>query len=315
MAAGAVEIAPRRRLKLQEGRLADMAASDLELGYAGVKAYGATAQGAAFVVALFATDRPELVALIEADHLGRLRTGAASGVAAKHLAREGASSLGVIGCGTQAETQVTCIRAAVPTIERVVAYCRTERNLEAFCKLVAAERAESNREAAEQDVVVTITSSRDPVLRGEWLRPGAFVCAGGANKPSSRELDNVVLERASFVCCDWKVQARIESADLIDRFNTVCSTGSRCTSSTRSYRVSCREGSRRTTSSCSSRMESPRGTWRSQPRQSTVRASVALGSRSSCARFRDRGGCPRRSRHRAPGSAPAGRAGADAVAG
>ena len=80
MAAGAVEIAPRRRLKLQEGRLADMAASDLELGYAGVKAYGATAQGAAFVVALFATDRPELVALIEADHLGRLRTGAASGV-------------------------------------------------------------------------------------------------------------------------------------------------------------------------------------------------------------------------------------------
>ena len=130
MAAGAVEIAPRRRLKLQEGRLADMAASDLELGYAGVKAYGATAQGEAFVVALFATDRPELVALIEADHLGRLRTGAASGVAAKHLAREGASSLGVIGCGTQAETQVTCIRAAVPTIERVVAYCRTERNLE-----------------------------------------------------------------------------------------------------------------------------------------------------------------------------------------
>jgi len=71
MAAGAVEIAPRRRLKLQEGRLADMAASDLELGYAGVKAYGATAHGEAFVVALFATDRPELVALIEADHLGR----------------------------------------------------------------------------------------------------------------------------------------------------------------------------------------------------------------------------------------------------
>jgi len=216
MAAGVVEIAPRRRLKLQEGRLADMAASDLELGYAGVKAYGATAQGAAFVVALFATDRPELVALIEADHLGRLRTGAASGVAAKHLAREGASSLGVIGCGTQAETQVTCIRAAVPTIERVVAYCRTGRNLEAFCKRVGAEPAESNREAAQQDIVVTITSSRDPVLRGEWLRPGALVCAAGANKPSSRELDNVVLERASFVCCDWKEQARIESADLIE---------------------------------------------------------------------------------------------------
>jgi ornithine cyclodeaminase/alanine dehydrogenase-like protein (mu-crystallin family) len=216
MGAGTVEIAPRRRLELHEGRLADMAASDLELGYACVKAYAATGDGAAFVVALFAVDRPELVALIEADNLGRLRTGAASAVAAKYLVREGATSLGVIGCGTQAETQVTCIRAAVPTVERVVAYCRTERNLTAFCKRVGAEPAESNREAAEQDIVVTITSSRDPVLRGEWLLPGALVCAAGANKPASRELDSVVLERATFVCCDWKEQARLESADLIE---------------------------------------------------------------------------------------------------
>jgi alanine dehydrogenase len=216
MAAGAVELAPRRRLGLAEGRLADMAASDVELGYAGIKSYAGFAEGTAFVVVLFAVDRPELIAVIEADHLGRLRTGAASAVAAKHLAREGATSLGVIGCGTQAETQVKCIRAAVPAIERVVAHCRTERNLLAFCERVGVEPAESNREAAEQDVVVTITTSRDPVLRGEWLRPGALVCAVGANNPAARELDNVVLERASFVCCDWKEQARIESADLIE---------------------------------------------------------------------------------------------------
>ncbi len=216
LAAGSVEIAPRRRLKLQEGRLADMAASDLELGYACVKTYAGFAEGAAFLVALFAVDRPELVAVIEAEHLGRLRTGAASAVAAKYLAREGATTLGVFGCGTQAETQITCIRAAVPAIERVVAYCRTERNLQAFCELVGAEPAESNREAAEQHIVVTITTSRDPVLRGEWLRPGALVCAAGANNPAARELDNVVLERASFVCCDWKEQARVESADLIE---------------------------------------------------------------------------------------------------
>jgi alanine dehydrogenase len=216
LASRSIEIAPRRRLALQEGRLADMAASDLELGYACVKVYAGFAEGVAFLVALFAADRPELVALIEADHLGRLRTGAASAVAAKYLAREGATSLGVIGCGTQAETQVACIRTALPTIERVVAYCRTERNLSAFCKRVGAEPAESNREAAEQDIVVTITTSRDPVLRGEWLRPGALVCAVGANNGVSRELDNVVLERATFVCCDWKVQARLESADLIE---------------------------------------------------------------------------------------------------
>jgi alanine dehydrogenase len=216
MAGAGVEIAERRRLRLQEGRLADMAAADLELGYAGVKTYAGFAEGAAFVVALFAADRPELVAVVEADHLGRLRTGAASAVAAKYLANEGAASLGVFGCGEQAETQVACIRAAVPTIDRVVVYCRTERNLRAFCERVGADAAENNREPAEQDVVVTITTSRDPVLRGEWLPAGALVCAAGANNPASRELDNVVLERASFVCCDWREQARLESADLIE---------------------------------------------------------------------------------------------------
>jgi alanine dehydrogenase len=220
MAAGAVEQAPRRRLRLEDGKLADMAAADLELGYAGAKVYAGFGGGAAFVVSLFAADRPELVALIEADRLGRLRTGAASGVAAKHLGKEGAASLGVIGCGGQAETQVACIRAAVPTIARVVAYCRTERNLRAFCDRVGAEPGENHRDPAGQDVVVTITTSRDPVLRGEWLQPGALVCAVGANTPASRELDNVVLERASLVCCDWLEQARLESADLIEPVET-----------------------------------------------------------------------------------------------
>ena len=216
MAAGNVESAPRRRLRLEEGRLADMAASDLELGYAGAKIYAGFRTGASFVVALFSTTTPELVALLEADRLGRLRTGAASAVAARHLAREGATSLGVIGCGTQAETQVACIRAAVPSIDRVVAYCRTEKSLRKFCKTVGAEPGESHRDAAEQDVVVTITTSRDPVLRGEWLRPGALVCACGANVLGARELDNVVLERAAFVCCDSKEQARHESSDLVE---------------------------------------------------------------------------------------------------
>jgi alanine dehydrogenase len=216
IAAAAVENAPRRRLRLDGGRLADMAASDLELGYAGAKVYAGFGEGAAFVVALFDASRPELVAVIEADHLGRLRTGAASGVAARHLARDGAASLGVIGCGHQAETQVACVRAALPGIARVVAYCRTPDSLERFCRTVGAEPGESHRDAAEQDVVVTITTSRDPVLRGEWLRPGAVVCACGANVLGARELDNVVLERAAFVCCDSKEQARLESSDLVE---------------------------------------------------------------------------------------------------
>jgi alanine dehydrogenase len=213
---GVVDLAPRRRLRLDDGRLADMAASDLALGYAGAKVYSGFADGAAFAVLLFDAAKPELVAVIEADHLGRLRTGAASGVAAKYLAREGASSLGVIGCGHQAETQVACVRAAVPGIERVVAYCRSERSLLAFCERVGAKPGESHRDPAEQDVVVTITTSRDPVLRGEWLEAGALVCACGANVLGKRELDNVVLQRAAFVCCDSKEQAAVESSDIVE---------------------------------------------------------------------------------------------------
>jgi ornithine cyclodeaminase/alanine dehydrogenase len=214
MAAGAVHNKPRYRLPLDHGAFAVMAASDLELGYAGAKVYAGFAEGARFVVALYRADAPELVAVIDADRLGQLRTGAASGVAAKHLAKSTARTLGIIGCGWQAESQVACIRAAVPGIGRTVAYCRTESRLREFCERNGCEAGESHRAAGECDIVVTVTGSPDPVLRGEWLQPGALVCAVGANDGRRRELDNVVLERASFVCCDSIEDAKLESADL-----------------------------------------------------------------------------------------------------
>jgi ornithine cyclodeaminase/alanine dehydrogenase-like protein (mu-crystallin family) len=216
MARGAVENRPRYRLPLEAGALAVMAAADLELGYAGAKVYAGFASGARFAVLLFRADAPELVAVIDADKLGQLRTGAASGVATKYLAKDGATSLGIIGCGWQAESQVASVRAAVPSIERVVAYCRTPERLEAFCAKTDAEPAETQSEAAAQDVVVTATTSRDPVLRGDWLLPGTLVCAIGANDLRKRELDNVVLERAAFVCCDSVEDAKLESADLVE---------------------------------------------------------------------------------------------------
>ena len=216
MAAGAVENRPRYRLGLEGGALAVMAAADLELGYAGAKVYAGFRRGARFAVLLFRADTPELVAVIDADRLGQLRTGAASAVAAKHLARDGARSLGLIGCGWQAESQLACIRAALPGLDRVVAYCRTEESLRAFCAEHGAEAGESHRDPAGCDVVVTVTGSPDPVLRGEWLEQGALVCAVGANDGRRRELDNVVLERAAFVCCDSREDARLESADLIE---------------------------------------------------------------------------------------------------
>jgi alanine dehydrogenase len=214
LADGRIENVPRYRLGLEDGFLAVMSAVDRERGLACVKTYSAGAAGIRFVVVLF--EHGEVRAVIEADRLGQMRTGSASAVAAKHLAKPGARTLGVIGCGLQARTQVACIREALPGIEEVVAYCRNEKNLKAFCKEVGAGAAESHRDAAEADVVVTITTSRDPVLRGEWLGAGALVCAAGANHPKSRELDNTVLERAAFVCCDSIADARIESGDLIE---------------------------------------------------------------------------------------------------
>src|SRR3954465_15597588 len=155
MAAGSVENRPRYRLGLEEGALAVMAAADLELGYAGAKVYAGFREGARFVVLLFRADSPELVAVLEADKLGQLRTGAASGVAAKHLAAERATSLGVIGCGWQAESQLACIRAAVPRIERVVAYCRTQERLRAFCEEHGAEPGESHPDSPACHIVGT----------------------------------------------------------------------------------------------------------------------------------------------------------------
>ena len=216
MAAGQVENKPRYRLGLEGGMLAVMGASDHGIKYAGAKVYAGFRSGARFEVLLFRTDAPELVAVIDADKLGQLRTGAASGVAARQLARSGAASLGVIGCGWQAESQVACIRAALPTVERVVAYCRTESSLREFCERNDAEPGQTAEDPAECDVVVTVTGSSSPVLRGDWLRPGALVCAVGANDGRRRELDDNVLVRATFVCCDSVEDAKLESADLIE---------------------------------------------------------------------------------------------------
>jgi alanine dehydrogenase len=216
LAAGVVDNRPRERLPLDDGQFAVMACVDRELGYAGTKTYAWTPRGAPFTVLLYSLEHTRLEAVIEADKLGQLRTGAASGIAAKYLAGPGASSLGVIGCGWQAASQVASIRAAVPTIAATVVYCRDEEHRAAFCAEHACEEAETNRDAAEQDIVVTVTTSRDPVLRGEWLSEGALVCAVGANDPKRRELDNAVLERAAFVCCDSREDSKLESGDLIE---------------------------------------------------------------------------------------------------
>jgi alanine dehydrogenase len=216
MAAGEVELMPRRRFAVEGGYFAVMAAADRGLGVAGLKSYVLVDGRIEFVVCLFDLAEGVLTAMIAADRLGQARTGAASGVAAKHLARPGAGSLGLIGAGWQAQSQLEAIRAAVPSIERVVVSGRSPERAAAFAEAQGAELAETPADAGACDVVVTATTSKDPVLRGDWLRDGALVCAIGANDPRARELDAQVIARAALVCCDSLEDARLESGDLIE---------------------------------------------------------------------------------------------------
>ena len=215
LARGAVDNPARVRAELPDGLFAVMPCVDHELGYAGLKSFLWLPGGTPFLVVLFSLEHARVEAIVEADYLGRLRTAAASAVAAKHLARADARTLGVIGCGRQAASHVAALRAALPSLERVLVHSRDDARRAAFCSEHGCEEATS-AEAGACDVVVTATTSKEPVLHGEWLRDGAFVCAVGANDPSSRELDDVVLERAAFVCTDARAQAQLEAGDLID---------------------------------------------------------------------------------------------------
>jgi ornithine cyclodeaminase/alanine dehydrogenase len=216
IAATQVELMPRRRFALEDGSFAVMAAAVRGLVLAGLKSYAVVGGALTFVVCLFDLTDASLVAVIAADRHGQVRTGAASGVAAKYLARSGAQSVGLIGAGWQAESQLAAIRAAVPSIERIVVSSRTRERAEKFAERHGAEVAETPAEAGACDIVVTATTSKDPVLRGDWLREGALVCAIGANDPQARELDSQVLVRATLVCCDSLEDARLESGDLIE---------------------------------------------------------------------------------------------------
>ncbi len=215
LARGEVDNPSRVRLPLPDGVFAVMPCVDRGLGLAGLKTFAWTPNGTPFLVVLMSIESARTVAVLEADTLGRLRTAAASAVAASRLARPGAASLGVYGCGRQAASHVIAMRAAPSTIERVLVHARNPERLDAFCSEHDCTPAESPQDVGGCDVVVTATTSPTPVLRGEWLAEGAFVCAVGANEPEERELDDAVLERAAFICVDSREQARLEAGDLI----------------------------------------------------------------------------------------------------
>jgi ornithine cyclodeaminase/alanine dehydrogenase-like protein (mu-crystallin family) len=221
-AEGKATNSPRSRLRLPTGVFNLMAAAAPGLGVMGLKAYAASSGAPTrFYVQLFSTDTGELMALIEASAMGRIRTGAASGVATKYMARHDASTVGVIGSGYQASAQLEAV-CRVRSIRSASVFSRTPGRREEF----AAEMRTtlgidvSPADTAEDcvrgsDIVVTITSSSRPVLSGEWLRPGTHVNAAGANHWMRRELDDEAVTRSDVVVTDDVEQAKIECGDLI----------------------------------------------------------------------------------------------------
>ncbi len=210
----------RRRVALPTGGLNYMAAGAPELELMGIKVYSIARTGARFYTMLFDSEGGELLSIIQSDKMGQVRTGAASGVATKHLAREDATTLGVYGAGWQAESQLEAIVAA-KDLDRVIVYSRSEETRKDFAgrmgeKLgIDIETTSSPEEPAAQDIVVTMTSSKEPVLRGEWLTPGAHVNAAGSNFIFKSEIDRDVVRRASFVCVDSREELGLEAGDLM----------------------------------------------------------------------------------------------------
>jgi alanine dehydrogenase len=201
-----------------------MAAGDPASGYMGMKIYTSSREGLRFIVLLYSAETGNLLTLMEADTLGQMRTGAASGIATKYLARGDARTVGIIGTGLQARTQVQAI-AAVRHLERIRAFGRNvERRARFALEMtellgVPVETAASAEEAVRgADILVSATTATNPVIEGRWLEAGVHINAIGANFPGKRELDDEAVLRADIVTADSREQSKLEAGDLIHAF-------------------------------------------------------------------------------------------------
>lgn len=224
-AAGSAFNRPRQRVIIPGGAVLHvMAAGDAASGYLALKAYSTSRQQTRFLVLLYAAQTGEPLAQMEADYLGQVRTGAASGVASRYLARAGATTLALIGTGKQALTQAQAV-ARVRPLQRIRVYGRNAELRQAFAARVeavtgvSAEPAAGAREAVEgADIICTATTSREPVVNGEWLGLGVHINAIGANSAARREVDDEAVLRSEAIVTDSVEQARIEAGELIHAF-------------------------------------------------------------------------------------------------
>jgi ornithine cyclodeaminase/alanine dehydrogenase-like protein (mu-crystallin family) len=212
---GRAQNQPRRRLILESGSVLHSMAGAVG-NYFGTKFYSTNPRyGAHFYFFLYDSKTAQPLAMMEANYLGQIRTGAASGYATDLLANPKAATLAIIGSGFQARTQLDAIRAVRP-IQNVRVWSRSEEKRRKFaeeCSVTAANSAEEAVRGA--DIVVTATNAKDPVLESDWISDGTLVNAMGSNVANRRELPGHLVKRAALVAVDSLEQARIEAGDLI----------------------------------------------------------------------------------------------------
>lgn len=212
---------PRARSRLPQTVLHILQGALPAQGVIGYKAYTSNKSGNRFLVHLFDAATGRLKAVIEADYLGMIRTGAASGVAARWLARPDASVAGVFGAGWQAEGHVRAICAALP-LERVKVFSRKADKLQDFCRRlsettgVAVEPADSAEETVRgSDVIGTVTTAALPLFDAAWLEPGVHINAAGSNSLIRQELSEATIRRCDLVTVDAVPTALAEAGDLL----------------------------------------------------------------------------------------------------
>lgn len=213
---------PRQRFFLPQGTFHQMTAVFSQKGVMGTAAHTSFRTGNRSFIQLFSPETGELLAYLEADRLGQVRTGAATGVATKHMALPGTTTAALFGTGFQAETQAEALVATLPSLREVQVYGRDFVRCRAFCQSRTAALGihfspRENPEAAVRGakVIVTATTAREPIIRGEWLTPGGFIAGVGATRLTARELDEEVIGRAQVVAVDDLAQAEMEAAELL----------------------------------------------------------------------------------------------------
>jgi alanine dehydrogenase len=212
---GSAQNQARRRLVLKTGSVLHSLAG-ASGDYFGTKFYSTNPMhGAHFLFALYDAATAKPLALMEANHLGQIRTGAASGYATDLMANPRAEVLGVIGSGFQARTQVEAIRA-VRQIRGVRVWSRNPQKVRKFAEDVGATASDSAEAAVRgADIVVTATNAKDPLLEAGWIARGTHVNAMGSNIASRRELPADLVRGADLVAVDSVEQAKIEAGDLL----------------------------------------------------------------------------------------------------